>query len=843
MNSADAGSHDHTKTLLRPHGKLKSPGDELERAGPNGWNSHRQKNENESLPDALEVPDVSNEGHGSLKVDTGPVNMSEVSVENLVSKRRLDQASSGISDVSSGSMRLNSAWFVRKVMHEVIFTPLGILLFYRLCPSGIMVLSVMVIFCPGSDHSRSFCGDPGFHGIYDTDSVFSVVSLIFLGVSLLFTLCMCSLFWIHMIEVVGKFRISLRVTRMLNTVLATVQPEEKEDVQPIPITRRLAVFLYVVFALLFLLISELTLLFLYPFRLAPGLFFGDYEIFRSVVFGSVMAVVNAVAGSLAIKENSVSPVGLILVGIAGASLLANLMFLFVYAVDDRSNIFSAFVVNCSISPPAPRTFSEDSDDEADFPFYRTLRYRKEVKVEKERKIKRFEILQLMKNLRTNSSLQKVTFSKENDLPAECGLLLAQFLKTHPLTALLNVNGLDLNEIPTSLSLILSPDTLRVKALFGPDEHGLVPWDTRRVRWQDGLPWSGLARTEDCSSKSSPEQLFPFLIGFVLGLVDTGKLKELDLSSNELTDDVSKDIAEFLLRAEKLETIELGSNNFTLGEYRRIIGSVIRNRKIIFVRLSSVLIDIENIRTSRCLDLSLPTMYARAVAKCVDSLFDACAPEPTLTGSFATQPTKLSKQEERAYFERLSTVIANEFGSVGREYYRSVTPSVAQLCIARTAHRLGKHVLADPGNQLDLKPEQCIDGSIAKETDIVETKLYMSFLSDADFVLISSIIDIQNDSIAELDLRGMPLTGNQISMILRCLISKSALKSLNFGFCGVKDPLALPELMKFLKTCSETLSEINLKGNPAFAGKKDHIWSLLDSYPRAFNPRIIVDNYW
>jgi hypothetical protein len=611
--------------------------------------------------------------------------------------------------------------------------------------------------------------------------------------------------------------------------------------QPVRLSRAFSVSLYALFSLFFFLGSELALLLLHPFRMPSSLFLAEFEIFRSFVFGSLMGVMNLVTGALVIVNNSVSFIGILLIVVSSTSLILNIMFVMVYSADDRSSFLSSFVANCLISSHAPRLCVEGENNTCrdEFPFYRTLRYRREVDVQAEKNMTPFQILQLVNNLRVNPRLHRIFFSYQNGLSTASARLLAQYIRTS--RSRIQINNLDLEKVLGSESIVVTPDSARVRALFSPQEHGLVPWDTKRVRWQDGLPWT--QKKSDDSSRLMAPELFSFMAALLIALADRGKLEELDLGSNNLTDQVSWEIAELILKAEKLAVVELGGNSFTIEGFKRIIGAIIHNPTVLFVRLSTVVVDIQLLRSSRIIDLSLPALYSRAVSRTVDALFEACSTNSDLTGSFTTAPVKLNKSEQLKYFEKLYKTVANDFIGVGRELYRSVTPLVAELCVARTAHRLGKHILPDPGDTLDLSAARSIDGSVAKERDVMEEKMYMSFLSEGDVVLISSMVEMHNDEIEEIDFRGIPLSGSQMGLLLRSLVTKHRLRSVNFGFCMIKDSNALADLLNFLRNCSQTLAEVNLKGNPAFAGKKDHIWTIIDSFPRACNPRVIVDNFW
>ena len=764
---------------------------------------------------------------------------------SVASKRdKLKNAFSGLSDLSTGSIHVNSTSFTRRLLHRVVFAPVGILVFLRLFPLGSWILPVLVIFCPAGN---SLCGDPTFTGIYSTNQMFSVVALTFFALALAFILFKCSVYWVPVIAGISGRKTFMRVSSMIRGAFTTVQPLENPYIAPIHISRPFAFLMYILLSVPLLVWSELLLLVHSPFRLAPTLFLAEFEILRFTILQSGIAVVSLACGALAIHANrSISPIAVVLVVISGLSLLINLAFLRIYGLDDRSSLLAALVSNCYISRPpsdekAPDnevSMEEDltvSESAGEFPFYRTLRYRSQVDLRPYKFLKPFQIIQLVNNLKVNPTLNRLIFSGNLNLHAASGHLIARHLKSRPETALEYINEFSLKEIITSNCIIISPDTDRVKSLHSPEEPDVGPWENNNVRWKDGLPWKG--------GESKVEKLSPFVTGIILSLIDHSKLEELDLASNELSDKVSRDIAQLVLRAPNLCILELGNNNFSPEGYKRIIGCISQNSQISAVRLSTVPIQLNSIRTHRILDLSLPALYNSAVSRCVDSLFVACAQKSHLAPSFTQQPLKLQKMDElNKYLEQINEVVSIDFREVGRNLFRSVTPHVAKLCVARVAHRLAKYILPDPGDQLDLNREKCIDGSISMETDITQNRLYMSFLSDADTLLISSIIDIHNNEIEEFDCRGMPLSVKQLSILLRALVGKYRLRSLNFGFCGIADPLSFPELMNFLKNCSETVTEINLKGNPAYSGQKEKIWALYDTFPRISKPRIIVDDF-
>jgi hypothetical protein len=754
---------------------------------------------------------------------------------------RLRKSFSNVSETrSAGPNRMAEQPIGSKILGG-FFSPWGIFMYLRLAPLLLPVLYVLTSFCPGSSDSSSICGDPKFNGIYFEYPVLSLISLAIMVVVYMYLMFESSEYWISVIEDIRTLSLVRVIVRALGYVVDTVQPSADSKVDMSPIFRPLAVLFYGLFAPLLLLNAEVILLAGSPLSLSPHRFFADYEIFRTIIVGTILSVLGSFLAVLAIASNSLSIIGIALLAVSLLLLATNMLYIWQYARDDESEFIVAFINNCAIGSSIPKfNLSEqplaDGDERAgDCPFYRTMRFRPSVDFRHEGELRDFQIVQLIRNLKVNPRLTSLYFSANNKLPIRMARIMAtQLQKPGMIVNRVNDHIRPLNQ---SEAIILTPDVDRARATLSTiHDHSLRPWNNE-IKWTQGLPWAPTLRTA-----ARGATLFPFTGCLAINLANPDNLRELDLGSNRIGDELADDLTQLIAKSKKLYYLEIGGNFFTKSGIDKIVKVLINHPTIQFVRLSTVLIPISELRSSAVLDISLPRMYQNAVNRCVDSLFDSCSKSENLMGSTNKVAFKLPPAHEKVYLGLIHEVAAKEYRLVGRELYRSVPPELAKQCIRRVAHRLGKYQIEDPHGQLELPPDRCVDASVVKLKDMMENRLYTCFLhSDFDVMLISRMIDVHNTEIEELDLRGMPLDGEGFRMILNAVTGKERLRSVNFSYCGILDTTCTQDVINFIIRSSETLIEVNLQGNRAFDGQKDHIWATVSNSEKQNTPRIIVDS--
>ena len=762
----------------------------------------------------------------SVDVERYRKSFSEISVERKSDRRQL-----------------NDLWGTRVLTAS--FTPIGIFVSLRLIPLCVLIFYVLVSFCPGSVDSASFCGDRNFFGIYYEYPSVSLILLSLLGISLVFEMYQCSDYWISVIETTRSRKLVRVLQRIMGFIFDTVQPSEEAKFDTSPIWRPVAVFLYVILAPLLTLITEMSLLFGCPFELARGRFLSDYEIFRSVITGTVLSTLGSIGAIVSIAVNS-SPsiVGILLLSFCGLSLCHNTLFLWQFSRDDETDFIVSFVNNCTLASHVSSLLPVETNspglmlDEAvgECPFYRSMRYRESVDFREEGNMRDFQVVQLLRNLRINPKLRRVFFSSSNKLSVKTGRLVAAQLK-HPDSIVERVNQIHITD--RIEAIVYTPDIDRSRAILSRlHDHALVPWNTKEISWKEGLPWAPSRQM-----KSVDNTLFPFTGAIALAVANSDILLELDIGSNMIGDELADDLSQLVDRSKKLFNLEIAQCRFTKKGMDKILNAIVHHPSLEFVRLSTVLLHIRSIRSDSLLDLSLPTMYQAAVSRCVDSLYDCCHERANLVGSASAHVLpKLDPASERLYLSQIHEVAATQFRQAGRELYRSVPPGVANECIKRVAHRLGKYEIADPYDKLDLPPDRCVDAGIVRMKELVEARLFMSFLhTEFDIALISKLIELYNEHIEDLDLKGMPLTGDSFRMLLNAVKRKKRIRSLNFSNCAIADTSCTEDVIKFVLESAESLMEMNLVGNSAFNGKKNEIWKAISSSNKINTPRIIVDN--
>lgn len=778
---------------------------------------------------------------GSFEKRLSPRGSWNQSLENV---ERLRKSFSEVSaDRKSDRRQQSNSWGTHVLAAS--FSPTGIFVFFRLIPLCVIIFFVLASFCPGSIHSKSFCGDRNFLGIYYEYPSVSLILLSLLGISLVYEIYQCSDFWIRVIETTRSRKLARIFQQIKVFIFDTIQPSEDAKFDTSPIWRPIAVFSYVILSPFLVVFTELALLFGSPFELSTGRFLSDYEIFRSVITGTVFATLGLIGAIVTIAANSSpSAVGILLSVFSALSMFHIVLFLWQFSRDDETEFIVSFVNNCTLASHVSSLLPVETNspglalDEAvgECPFYRSMRFRESVDFREQGHMRDFQIVQLLRNIRINPKLRRIYFSSSNKLSVKTGRFVAAQLKqSDSIVQLVNqIHITDRMEV-----IVLTPDMDRSRAILSRlHDSTLVPWNTEEISWKEGLPWAASR-----PMKSLDNTLFPFTGAIALAFANPDILLELDIGSNMIGDELADDLSQLVERSKKLMYLEVAQNQFTKKGMDKILNAIIHHPTLEFVRLSTVLLHIGSIRSDSLLDLSLPTIYQAAVSRCVDSLYDCCNDKSNLVGNASAQVlTKLDPVSEKLYIGQIHEVAATQFRQSGRELYRSVPPGVANECIRRVAHRLGKYEIVDPHEKLDLPPDACVDAGIVRMKDIMENRLFMSFLhTDFDIALISKLIEQYNEHIEDLDMKGMPLTGDAFRMILNSLKQKKRIRSLNFSNCAIADPTCAEDVIKFVLESSETLMELNLIGNSAFNGKKNDIWKAISTSDKINTPRIMVDN--
>ena len=766
----------------------------------------------------------------SLSIGGGNMIETQQSFSELSADRALNRRALG-GQVPLGSQVL-----------DVSFSQVGILVFHRMMPLLLISSFILVNFCPGSEYTNSICGEPGFFGLYYENASISVTSLALLGSSLVYIIYQCSEYWISKLSLIWSFRGFRVILRVWNFLMETLQPSEQPKPDIPPLNRTLAGIIYLITSVPLVFVAEAVLLFEFPTRLANSRFFSDYEIFRSVILGTLLAVMGCVLGSMVLSYTGVSIVAIVLICVSVTLFLLTVLSVWQMARDEgigftvalTNTLFmesSALKLSGLLNNTAP-----DDMSGGECPYLKTMRYRYTIDMRREGELKEFQIIQLLRNLKTNPTARKLYFASTNKLSVKIGRLAAQQLNK-PEMIIYSIND-DIRPKNSCEALVLTPDIDRSRALFSTiRDHSLVPWNTSEFHWWSGLPWAPSWRIG-----ARDRTLFPFTGAMALNLCNPELLLELDIGSNEIGDEIAPDLSELIKKSKKLIYLEMGSNLFSNKGMEPIINSIVNHPSIRFVRLSSVLISIADLKTDCVIDLSLPRIYAAAVARCIEALFDCCYGTEDLTGSTLQLAPEPLPWEEKVYMGRIHEVAATEFRRVGRDLYRSLPPEAANNCMRRVAHRLGKFTLPDPHDELDLPPDKCVDGSVIRFPDLVEKRLYTCFLHpEFDLVFIAKIIEKFNHDIEEVDMHGMPLRGDAFKLLLRSLVSKKRIRQLNFTRCSISDPTCVADVIEFIIKSSESFMEINLTGNRAFNGKKDEIWKEISKCNKINTPRIIVDN--
>jgi hypothetical protein len=745
-----------------------------------------------------------------------------------------------------------------------IFTPLGIFILYRFLPLMFYVFAPMAVFCPASvPLGTTLCGSVDFFGLLDSYYVLSILFMLFFGFSFLYVIFECSVYWIDRIQRLARSEATRRLKHSLLTMMNVAQQKEL-GVAAVPPARvvveqqptnstglllSLPGAVYYLFGPLFVLFSELHVLLRSPFGLSSSRFFGDYEIFRTFVFGSGMGVFGLIMSVLFLVESAgIGLVGYCLLIVSGLLLLANILFAHQFAADDGSSFFSAFIACHYIPSHAPDMIIEESgetEDIGDCPFYRTMRYRERIDFRGEGKLKDFQVAQMVNIFKKHCQIKELRFSVKNKISQTASAILCSCLHNGHMESVELINRIEVKELPFSNQLVLTPDVIRVLDFFRPNgDTDLVPWD-KGIRWQHGFWWIGQESVGD--NPPVREYFgFPFTVSVALSLVDPFKLIEIDLGSNELGDEVVAQLAQVVLKAVNLVYFDVGGNKFTEAG-TKIIGSAISgNMKIVFARMNTVLLKLDEIRDAKVVDLSLPKIYTYAIDRCVEAVFDTVSEQPDvdlLRGDFLTQtaPLNVAPIVIQNYMKRLSNIVVGDYRFLARDMYRSVPPGLHRAIIERVAKRLSKFAVDDPGQRLDLPGDKSLTGTgLVTDHELLVERLYLSLLSPADIDLIGELITNQNDIVEEVDFRGMPLIGEMGHIILKSLYDKPTLKSLNLTSCFISHPSATEEILGILLKDNADLREMRLKGNPAFRGTSEKIWDIVGKPNRKGHPDIVVD---
>jgi hypothetical protein len=332
-----------------------------------------------------------------------------------------------------------------------------------------------------------------------------------------------------------------------------------------------------------------------------------------------------------------------------------------------------------------------------------------------------------------------------------------------------------------------------------------------------------------------------LATIALGLVDPFRLIELDLGSNFLTDEMIPPILNLIEKSHNLFIVELCGNKFSSTGIEHIVEIIASHKSIAYVRLSSVLLDLEELRTAAFIDLSLPRVYTMGIERVVQSVFEACMEVDSLKSNFFGVAKKGTKKSIESHFMTIRELIANDYRLVGRDFYRSIPPTLIQLVIERIAHRLGKYAVPDPGLALDLHGQRAVDGiMLTSELSVIQERLYLSFLDEADMMLACRVIRKWNTVVTDIDLHGMPLVRGLPEPLMDMLIETPSIRTINLNGCGIKNPKFFNLVCELLQKDFPVLREISLKGNPATKGRIKEFNDIVDDPRRQSRPHISVD---
>ena len=191
------------------------------------------------------------------------------------------------------------------------------------------------------------------------------------------------------------------------------------------------------------------------------------------------------------------------------------------------------------------------------------------------------MIQFLNNLKINPKMTTVWFSRKNGLPVRLGKLLSNQLR-QPGLLLQSVNMISVAGTLEADVLLQTPDVERTRVLFSSakDDAG-VPWDARTVRWQDGLPG---VLPKGPSAKDF--ELFPLTASLAISLSNPTALLEIDIGSNEMTDECTTELAELIFRASSLFNLEMANCHITPAGVAKIVDVIAGHPSMKFVRLST-----------------------------------------------------------------------------------------------------------------------------------------------------------------------------------------------------------------------------------------------------------------
>jgi len=609
---------------------------------------------------------------------------------------------------------------------------------------------------------------------------------------------------------------------------------------------------YVLFCPLFFAYSELRLLVTNPTRLSNDRFYGEYEIFKIYILGTVNGILAIVSAILSLYVNSGSAIAAYLLILASILMMTfSVLFAHQFSVDDESKFHNAFI-DCHLLPSRAHA-SEDPLLAADvatdssaaienvtsIPLYKTIRYREELDFRKCGKLKDYEMYQLINIMRRSCQISELWFDAQNKISMEIAKVFYGYMTSGHFGTVENINYLNIHELPSSASLVISPDTLRAESLFQPlEDELLVPWN-EDINWYDGIP----GFREKYYPTAQDTKIFPFLATVALNIVDPFRLVELDLGGNSLTDEMVPIISTVIEKSPNLFIIELCGNRFSLTNqgFPTLVDSIVKNKSITHVRFSTVLLNIDELRKSEHVDLSLPRIYAIGIERVVQSIFEACLEVDSLKSSFFGVAKKGNKRAIEQHYMMIRDLIARDYRLLGRDFYRSVPPRMLQLLIQRVAHRVGKYVIPDPGIAIDLAEQRATDGLfLTSDISLIEERLYLSFLSQSDMLLICEIIRNRQTVLKDIDFHGMPLVGDLMRPLMQMLANQASVRTINLTGCGIRNPEFLQLLIDLLKQDHQNLREISMKGNLAVKGMTKELNEIIDIPGRKSRPHLAVD---
>ena len=775
-------------------------------------------------------------------------------------------------------------YIARNILAQ-IFMPWGIFWFIRLVPFLYFVSAPLVLFCPPPDIETTICGlagSPG--GLYDGFRIFAAIYIVFLLLMLLVVLWESADPWINYFDSLfyhpntKEFSITISslfdVSQQDNTPVNQKVFAAVKDPNFVPKKRLSNRVAYCLLAPLLLAYTLVRPLFQSPKRLSENRYYGDFEICICFQTGTINSLMGLVAGILAVVSNGgVSLFGYLLIISCISLFIFAYIFSNQFAADDERSHFSAFLTlhfmpsrtaplvdsidenedsespdplvsaridsNFPSKPPAPRK----QEPVYDIPLYRTIRYRQRLDYRGEGQLKDFQVLQLINLFKKHCQVTELWFDANNGISTGAAAVFCSYLLSGSFEAIESVNYLNVKDLILENALTMSPDAIRSESVFAPaNDAELVPWNPE-ISWRDGL-WFGQRNEDDrrYSLTAKDSKLFPFLASVAMSMIDPFRLVEIDLGSNELTDESVFQISNLITKSQNLFLLELGGNKFGIENgFKPLVKAITNHETIKFVRLSTVLLNLAELRSSSSIDLSLPRIYASGIERVVQSVFEACLEVDSLKSDFFGTAKKASQRALENHYMIIRDMISRDYRYLGRDFYRTITPSMVKHVLERVAHRVGKYIVSDPGPRLDLSGERAVDGLyLNTERAVLEEKLYLSLLDECDILLVCAVIEKWNEGIEEIDFKGMPLVHDWSRHILEMLGDRKKIRTINFTGCGIRDPELPNHVLNLLRKDSPCLREIGMRGNPAMKGKTPAILRVIDEPDRKSHPNVIID---